>query len=51
MSRAFYNDTCCYTLQCFDTTSLSPARAGAHKALDVQKDELPVWSKSTLSYK
>ncbi|KAG2452853.1 hypothetical protein HYH02_002198 [Chlamydomonas schloesseri] len=39
------------TGSCFDTTSLSPARAGAHKPLDVQRDELPVWSKSTLSYK
>ncbi|PNH10912.1 Parkin coregulated-like protein [Tetrabaena socialis] len=39
------------TGSCFDTTHLSPARAGAHKLLDVGKEEMPVWSKSTLSYK
>ncbi|EFJ42735.1 hypothetical protein VOLCADRAFT_121496 [Volvox carteri f. nagariensis] len=39
------------TGSCFDTTSLSPARAGAHKMLEVGKEELPVWSKPTLSYK
>ncbi|KAL6746611.1 parkin co-regulated protein-domain-containing protein [Haematococcus lacustris] len=39
------------TGSCFDTTSLSPARAGAHKRIEVQKDQLPAWSKSTLSYR
>lgn len=39
------------TVQCFDTTTLSPAKAGSHRPLDMAKEELPVWSKSTMSYK
>ena len=37
--------------QCFDATTLSPTRAGAHIKLVVTEEELPVWSKSTMSYK
>eukprot|EP00798_Chlamydomonas_sp_ICE-L_P015787 gene15787-21909_t len=36
---------------CFDTTRMSISRAGAHKMMDASKDQLPVWSKSTLSYR
>ncbi|MEW5305147.1 MAG: hypothetical protein WDW38_002037 [Sanguina aurantia] len=37
------------TGSCFDTTVLAISRAGAHKPIEC--DELPVWSKSTMSYK
>lgn len=37
--------------QCFDATTLSPTRAGGHSKLAVAEEELPVWSKSTMSYK
>lgn len=39
------------TGSCFDTTVLSPTRAGAHKMIDVPREQLPVWSKSTMSYR
>mmetsp|Transcript_11207 Transcript_11207/g.24131 ORF Transcript_11207/g.24131 Transcript_11207/m.24131 type:complete len:311 (-) Transcript_11207:722-1654(-) len=39
------------TGSCFDTTNLSPVRAGAHKPIDVPRDQLPQWSKSTMSYR
>jgi len=39
------------TGSCFDTTVLSPARAGAHKPIQMGKESLPVWSKSTMSYR
>eukprot|EP00798_Chlamydomonas_sp_ICE-L_P011043 gene11043-18648_t len=38
------------TGSCFDTTNMSIARAGVHQRIDVSKDELPVWSASTMSY-
>jgi len=39
------------TGSCFDTTMLSPTRAGAHKPIQMQNGEMPVWSKSTLEYR
>lgn len=39
------------TGSCFDTTVMPSARAGGHKRVDVSNGELPVWSKSTLSYR
>jgi hypothetical protein len=39
------------TGSCFDTTQLSIERAGGHKRLVMTKDEIPVWSKSTMSYR
>ncbi|GFH30120.1 uncharacterized protein HaLaN_28911 [Haematococcus lacustris] len=51
ISAALQQRCVAYGMQCFDTTSLSPARAGAHKRIEVQKDQLPAWSKSTLSYR
>jgi hypothetical protein len=38
-------------VQCFDTTVLSPVRAGAHKKIEIERTDLPVWSKSTMSYR
>jgi len=39
------------TGSCFDATTLSPTRAGGHSKLSIAEEELPVWSKSTMSYK
>uniref|UniRef100_A0A6U0TD06 Uncharacterized protein n=1 Tax=Polytomella parva TaxID=51329 RepID=A0A6U0TD06_9CHLO len=39
------------TGSCFDTTKLSIQRAGGHRLLEAAKDELPVWSKSTLTFR
>lgn len=39
------------TGSCFDTTNLSATRAGGHKLLDPTKDQMPQWSKATLTYR
>lgn len=38
-------------LQCFDITTLSEARPGAHKPLQVTAKELPRWSKAMMQLK
>lgn len=39
------------TGSCFDTTKLSIERAGGHTKISVPRNEMPVWSKSTLTFR